>query len=371
MKDRLDFSNQTPVSPRSQGLHDLLQEQIRQGLHPATQMVVVQRGEVLYDQAMGTFRGRPVTHETPFFTFSCTKAFTAMCIHKLVDEGRIELDAPVAEYWPQFGVKGKQSATIRQVLTHHAGLPWGRGEKQVPLWPSWRLTAWDTARTPAEYPPGEKFSYHVVSFGFILGEVLRRVTGSQIHEYFQTHFARPLGMRRSWLKLPLWKLRQTPRLYSGAEDQDEVIKLFNHPLLRTASVPAGSLHSTARDMAVFYHMLVNGGRYAGWQYLEPETIRQATALAFEGWDHLIEREIRYALGFYIGGLTPPKGEPGPAMGARSSLSSFGHFGNRSCMAWADHDHQLVVVFLCNRLLSMVETRRRWTEISNKVWEMIA
>ncbi|MEN8242939.1 MAG: serine hydrolase, partial [Chloroflexota bacterium] len=145
---------------------------------------------------------------------------------------------------------------------------------------------------------------------------------------------------------------------------------FNHPLLRTALIPAASLHSTARDMAVFYHMLVSGGNYAGRQYIKGETIKRATALAFEGWDHLIERQLRYALGFYVGGLAPPPGEPGPAMGHGSSLSSFGHFGNRSCMAWADHDHKLVVVFLCNRLLSMLDTRQRWTEINDQVWDII-
>jgi CubicO group peptidase (beta-lactamase class C family) len=191
-----------------------------------------------------------------------------------------------------------------------------------------------------------------------------------IHKYFQERFARPLGMRCSWIKLPFTRLSQTPRIYSGYEDQDELVKLFNNPLLRTASVPAGSLHSTARDMAVFYHMLVNGGVYHGRRYLREETIRTATTMAFEGWDHLVEREIRYALGFYIGGRQPTGDEPGPPMGVGSSLSTFGHFGNRSCMAWADHDHKLVVVFLCNRLLSLRDTRQRWTEISNKVWEMI-
>jgi CubicO group peptidase (beta-lactamase class C family) len=370
MQDALDFSSQVPVNPRSEKLHALLETQIRQGLHPGAQMAVAYQGEVLYDQALGSFGGEPINRETPFFTFSCTKAFTATCIHKLVEDGLIELDAPVAEYWPQFGVKGKETATIRHVLTHHAGVPWGRGEKQVPLWPFWRLTAWDTARTPAEYPPGERMAYHVVSFGYILGEVLRRVTGMQLHKYFDRHFAQPLGMNHSWLKLPFWKLRQTPLIYSGCEDQDEVIKLFNHPLLRTALIPAASLHSTARDMAVFYHMLVNGGVYAGKRYLKEKTILRAAALAFEGWDHLVERQIRYGLGFNIGGLQPPEGEPGPAMGTGSSLSSFGHFGNRSCMAWGDREHKLVVVFLCNRLLSMRDTRQRWTEISNAVWEMV-
>jgi CubicO group peptidase (beta-lactamase class C family) len=370
MKDYLDFSIPTPVTDRTAALHALLEKQIQQGLHPAAQMVVVKDGEVLYDQVFGVEKGKPITRETPFFTFSCSKAFTAICLHKLIEERKIELDTPVAEYWPQFGNNGKASATVRHVFTHHAGLPWGRGEAQIPLWPSWWLVTWDTARTPAEYPPGEKFSYHVVSYGFILGEVLRRVTGMSIEKYFQENFARPLGMQHSWLKLPLRQLKNTPLIQSGAEDQDEVMRLFNNPFLRTALVPAGSLHSNARDMAVFYHMLVNGGVYQGKRYIKEDTIRQATKLAFEGWDHLIERQVRYALGFYIGGLQPPEGEPGPAMGEGSSLSSFGHFGNRSCMAWGDHDHKLVVVFLCNRLLSMRDTRARWTEISNQVWEMI-
>jgi len=370
MKDFLDFSTPTPVNARTAALHNLLEAQIEKGLHPAAQVVVAKDGQVLYDQALGTARSRPVTPQTPFFTFSCTKAFTAVCLLKLIEEGRVELDAPVTDYWPQFGQNGKAAATIRHVFTHHAGLPWGKGEKQVPLWPFWRLTAWDTARTPAEYPPGEKFAYHVVSYGFILGEVLRRVTGTPIHQYFHRHFARPLGMVRSWFKLPPWKFQQTPLIVSGTPDQDDAIKLFNHPLVRTACNPAASLHSTAQDMAVFYHMLVNDGVYRGRQYLKAETIQQATTLAYEGLDHFLDRKLRYGLGFYLGGLAQKAGDYPPAMGANCSLSSFGHFGHRSCMAWGDREHKLVVVFLCNRLLSNEDTHIRWNEISNQVWEMI-
>lgn len=368
MKDTLDFSTPTPVTGRSATLHALLEEQIRAGLQPAAQMVVAKDGEVLYDHALGSVEGKPTTPEIPFLTFSCTKAFTAACLHKLIEEGKIDLEAPVAEYWPQFAQNGKAGITIRQVFTHHSGLPLGKGEKQVPLWPFWRLVAWDTARWIPEYPPGEKFSYHVVSYGFILGEVLRRVTGVPIHKYFDRHFARPLGMSHSWLKLPLWKYGSTPQVQSGTEDQDNMIKLFNNPFVRTASIPAASLHSTARDMAVFYHMLINGGVYGGRQYLKPETIRQATTMAFEGTDHFMERQIRYALGFYNGGLVQKEGDPGPTMGEQSSPATFGHFGHRSCMAWADHEHKLVAVFLCNRLLSLHDTLARWTDISNAVWE---
>ena len=126
--DLLDFS--APISPKEVGLDsaaltrlaDLFHAQITDGLHPAAQMVVIKDGQVLFDQAVGQFRGgKPVRANTPFYCFSVSKAFTGICIHKLIEEGKISLDAPVAEYWPAFGKKGKDQITIRQVFHHRQG----------------------------------------------------------------------------------------------------------------------------------------------------------------------------------------------------------------------------------------------------------
>ncbi len=113
------------ISPTAvQKLNNVFEQQIQSGLHPGAQFVVLKHGQVIFDGAAGLANIRknvPVTKETPFLIFSSTKAFTAICIHHLVEAGKLELDAPVAVYWPEFGCKGKQSATIRHTFVTPGG----------------------------------------------------------------------------------------------------------------------------------------------------------------------------------------------------------------------------------------------------------
>lgn len=354
-----------------QRLDRLFERMVAEGLHPAAQMVVLRRGRVAFDRAIGAACGRPVTPATPFLAFSCAKAFTAAAVFKLVEEGRIELDAPVARYWPAFGVKGKQAATVRHVLLHQAGIPWRGTYRQIPLWPSWALLTRSVANLEAEYSPGEKNAYHALNYGIILGEVVRRVTGLPFEVYFERAFVRPLGLGNTWMKIPRGELRRSPRLYSGDPEQDNYVRLFNIPVFRRALNPSGSLHSTAREMAVFYQMLLDGGEYGGTRFLQPETIQEATAVAYKAWDVFLEREVIRGHGFQIAHNPPMEGEVGPVMGSGSTTRTFGHFGHRTNMAWADPDSGLVVVFLCNRLLTYEGSRARYTELSNAVWEALA
>jgi CubicO group peptidase (beta-lactamase class C family) len=213
-------------------------------------------------------------------------------------------------------------------------------------------------------------AYHPVSWGTIMGELVRRVSGIPLHRYFDTHFAKPLNLRNSWLKLPFRQLGRTPPILSGAEDQKRAKELFNSLPIRLALLPAGSLHSTAREIAIFYHMLVSGGNYAGKQLLKPETIRAATALGFRGIDQISGRDSLWAYGFHLGGRDSEEEFGESIFGERSTTHSFGHVGNRSCMAWADHDHKLVVAFTCNRFLSYERSRQRWIALNNAVWDAV-
>ena len=202
----IEFS-QTPdpqaagVDPQAaQPLADLFDRMINEGLHPAAQMVVLKDGQVIFDRASGSFEGKPVTAETPFYCFSVTKAFTGICVHKLIEDGQLSLDTRVADIWPAFGKKGKQEITIRQVFLHLAGIPAINRHDHIPFWPSWKLITSRVANLAPEYPPGSKMYYHAVTYGFILGEVVRRVSGTPLDQFFQHHFSGPLGMKNSWMK---------------------------------------------------------------------------------------------------------------------------------------------------------------------------
>lgn len=377
MADSIDYSKKLDAyalgvdAAALRNLEEIFLGQIADGLHPAAQMVVVLDGRVLFDRAAGVFRGKKrVTQETPFYCFSATKAFTGICVHKLIEEGKIEMDAPVVEYWPAFGKHGKDVVTVRQAFLHKAGIPTTKFYQQIPLWPFWPLITWHTANLKPQFEPGQVMAYHPVAWGTIMGELVRRVSGMPLDKYFDLNFAKPLGFKNSWLKLPFSKLRSTPEIQSGADDQKFAKELFNFPPIRCCLLPAGSLHSTAREMAIFYHMLVMGGSYAGKQYLKLETVAAATELGYQGLDHISHRQVLWSYGFHLGGRKSDEKFGESVYGARSTTHTFGHVGNRSCIAWGDFDHKLVVAFTCNRFLSYEDTRKRWIDLNNAVWDVV-
>ncbi len=215
-------------------------------------------------------------------------------------------------------------------------------------------------------------AYHAVTYGFVLGEVVRRVSGMPFKDYFQRHFAEPLGLKNTWFRIPLSALPRSPQIVSGVEDQDLLARIFNLLPIRRSVMPAASLNSTARELAIFYQMLVNQGSYGGKQLVKPETVQQAVTLAYTGWDELIERDTLWALGFHVGGRNAKNSrtDEETVFGARSTRNTFGHMGNRSCMAWGDMDHRLVVTFTCERLIGYMESRDRWRALNNAVWDML-
>jgi CubicO group peptidase (beta-lactamase class C family) len=315
-------------------------------------------------------RRTAVTSETPFLTWSCTKAFTGMCIHKLIEEGKVEWDAPVATYWPEFGCNGKGPATIRHVFLHQAGIPMRGTYRQFLLWMDWDKVTRHVAELAAEFPPGTKSVYHALNYGFIFGEVVRRVTGQPIQDYLRETYLVPLGMRNSWLGLPASQRWRAAGIYTTAREQVLPVIAFSSSAIRGAPLPAATLHSNAREVAVFYQMLLNGGQYAGRRYLQPETIAAATALGYEGPDAALGVWVRWAHGFHLGGMQPKNPVPEPEMGKGSTVRTFGHFGQASCMAWADPDADLVAVFLCNRLLDQAGVYARFRTLSDAVWDAL-
>jgi CubicO group peptidase (beta-lactamase class C family) len=136
-------------------------------------------------------------------------------------------------------------------------------------------------------------------------------------------------------------------------------------------MPAATLNSTARDVATFFQMLLNEGKYGKNQYLKKETISNAITLGYHGYDETIGADMNWALGFHLGGLRRTNDPPGSGMGYKSSLNTFGHFGQNSSMVWADTKHKLVVCFTTNRLLSGEENTLRFQEISDAVWDAIS
>lgn len=373
---RIDYNRHHPgaTAPATRHILDVFHGQIQAGLHPGAQLVVLHQGLPLVDVAAGQAQRRrpqPVRPETVFLTFSVTKAFTAACIHRLLEEGRLAWDEPVASYWPEFGRNHKHTITLRQVLCHQAGLPTRGMYAFLPLWPFPSLSARAIAAVRPQYPPGSLTAYHLLNYGFILGEIIRRVSGQPPEQYLSDTFLTPLGLTHTWLGWPRGRDWQRAGIYAGDPGQRTPVRLFNLPLIRRTPQAAATLHSTARELAIFYQMLLNGGLYAGQRFLRPETIADALRLAYDGKDYTMGARMRWASGFHLGGTYNRGVATGSGMGQASTQRTFGHFGHNSCMAWADPDAQIVVAFTVNQLLDRVPSAARWQAISDAVWAAAA
>ncbi|HSH05613.1 MAG TPA: serine hydrolase domain-containing protein [Anaerolineae bacterium] len=334
------------------------------------QLVVRWRGEVVVDEAVGWTRprhGAPVTPTTPFLTFSITKSLTSICVHHLVERGLLDLDKPVADYWPAFGQKGKGRVTVRQVMLHQAGIPGRWYALLVPLWLNWRGGTWYVARQRPTVRPGQSSAYHAFTTGFVLGELVRRVSGLSVKGYIKKHFWEPLGFEHTYFGLPRGLWGRAAELQRHPGGHWPAWRLFRARMMRTKLFPAANVHSTARELAIFFEMLVQKGEYGGRRLLAAETVERATRLEYAGQDVILKRDVHWSPGFEIGGA---KYIDGYRMGASGGRTTFGHFGFDTCMAWGDFAKEVVIAFNCNTLLSSRASEKRVQALSEAVWAAV-
>jgi CubicO group peptidase (beta-lactamase class C family) len=249
-----------------------------------------------------------------------------MLVHRLARQGAFALDDPIARFWPAFGTNGKDRITIRHVLRHRAGLPYVKSiARDALIATDWDRSVRALARARPHTPPGEVPAYHILSHGFLLGEVVRRVTGSPLTEVFREQIFEPAGITGLRLGGSRVPLRAGPLVAQT---------VFNRRAVRDAVIPAATMAGTARDLALFYQWLLDEGSW-----------RLATTPTSEGeTDRVSRMPIRWSEGFQLGGLSGER-----YIGARSDPLAFGHNGSNACMGWADPGRRLVVAYLTNRL----------------------
>ncbi|HEV7624851.1 MAG TPA: serine hydrolase domain-containing protein [Amnibacterium sp.] len=307
------------------------------------QLVVLLHGGVVLDRAFGC---RP---DALFWTFSAGKPVTALTVHLLAERGLLDLDEPVAAVWPAFAARGKEAVTVRNVLEHRAGFGTLRilGDAVV-LGDRERATA-RVAAAPLVRAPGTAAGYSPIAAGFVLGEVIRRVTGRPERDVVRELILDPTGMHDTHLGLPGRLLPRAVPVHGSSWGGRIVAARVNRPDVRRAVVPSAGLSATARDLAALYRMLLDGGSAGGRRVLAATTVAAALAPSGDdGFDRVARYPIRWSAGFQLGG---PRAVPGTVspMGAASSPRAFGHNGSNCCIAWADPDRDLVVVHLTNRI----------------------
>lgn len=264
---------------------------------------------------------QPWTEETAQLIFSGTKGLTATCILLLLDRGRIALDRPVADYWPQFGEARKDHVLVRHLVSHQAGLPAVEPapEPDEALDPV--LMADRLAAQPALWPPGQGITYHALTFGWLCDGLIRRVDGRSTGRFFAEEVARPLALD-AWIGLPASAAARVARMMRSPdyqvnfgevseEERDLLRRIYagggivgerfvvNDPGFLRAEMAGVNGVATARSMARLYGCLARGGEIDGVRLVAPETLRLAYAPIAAGLDRLTHKPAAFSTGFEI------------------------------------------------------------------------
>jgi CubicO group peptidase (beta-lactamase class C family) len=326
--------------------------------------LLVQCGdETLLDESLGCAR------DTLFLLFSAGKPLTALAVHHLAERGLIDLDAPVCAYWPEYADGGKRGVTVRHVLRHRSGAPVSTGSilGDARIMTDWDRSVWAAERARPRWPAGEVTAYHILSYGFVLGELVRRVSGLEVSSYARQALLEPLGLRETHFGLPHGEERRSAPLrpYSGGPASRLRSAYFNRPAVREAVVPAATVTATAADVARLYRMLLLGGTIDGIRVLREQTVAAAlrpTSADGEK-DRVLRIPIRWAEGFQLGGAV---GRAATAMGTAPGRETFGHNGSYVCSAWADPRRDLVCVYLTNLVVGRADGERHHAAVSDAV-----
>jgi len=335
---------------------------VESGAGGGLQVAVYVGGELVVDVCAGVAGGADrglLGSDTLIHSFSTGKGFTATLVHVLAERGLIDYDTPIAHYWPEFGARGKERATVRHALTHAIGVP------QLPaaLTPA-ELCDWETmcaivAGQKPLWEPGTQSGYHGWTFGWILGETVRRITGLTPAEALRTYVAQPLGIAdEMFYGLPDSELARTAPLVEGnwaaylaglppsapfvrlvAPNRRvwTTAELANRREYLLADTPAGGT-TTARAAARLYAALL--GEVDGVRLLPPARLDLATAVAVSGKDRMMLGTFNKGLGYFLGL---------PDMGGE--LTSFGHHGSGGSVAFADRERGLAFALTRTRLVA--------------------
>ena len=263
----------------------------------------------------------PWLHDTITSVWSVTKTVTALCALVLVDRGGLDLDAPVARYWPAFAARGKEGVLVRHVLSHTAGLPHPDGPTSAADCYDWdAMTARLAAQAP-EWEPGTAAGYHSLTQGFLIGEVMRRITGRTVGDFLAREVAGPLGADFH-IGLPAeFDGRVAPSLPPPSYTEDFTasaaggtqgdagtrggirVRDGNSTPWRRAQIPAGNGVGNARSVALLMSAMACGGTVGGVRLLSEETRDRALEVQYRGEDRVLGMPMAWASGFGVFGRT--------------------------------------------------------------------
>ncbi|MFG2373034.1 serine hydrolase domain-containing protein [Streptomyces sp. NPDC048504] len=354
--------------PRFTAVRTAFEENFRDRGELGAAVTVTVGGETVVDLWGGwadAARTRPWERDTLVNVWSTTKGPVALCAHILADRGLLDLDAPVAAYWPEFAAAGKENVLVRHLLSHRAGLAGLREPHSLAQLYDWELTTERLAATEPWWEPGTRSGYHALTYGFLVGEVVRRVSGLLPSAFLEREVTGPLGIDFT-IGLPEKEAGRAAELVhppaASASEQAAVFSQLapaaiaaltnpvagaaeaNTPEWRAAEIPAANGHGTARAIAALYGVFAGRGTYGGHRVLSPEAaerVREGQGSCRDlvlgaGFAH----DTEIGLGLWLSG---PNGSYG------RNPRAFGHDGFGGSFGLADPEAGVSMGYVMNRM----------------------
>ena len=338
----------------------LIKKQLAEGLHVGIQVSAYQYGEQIVNTWAGTMGPddpRSVKQDSLFCSWSQTKGVAATALHILADQGHIEYDKPVTEYWPEFGKHGKEKVTVAQAMSHQAGIYKAPNLEDIENQTNWERGLRYVENSVPLYEPGTKTGYHGLTYAWIVGGIIEKATGRHIKDVIHEEIAKPLGLENEmYVGIP-----------DGVEDRLTTLEIWDvselgipdgHPFklampdnwwdtindmrVRKACIPSANGHFTANALAKMYGALANGGEIDGVRFVSSERVNSMNRLMTDDMDVVGEVASRKGIGFFLGG------EEVSAYGSR--LSAFGHGGAGGSVSLADPEVGLSISITLNKMM---------------------
>jgi CubicO group peptidase (beta-lactamase class C family) len=371
--------------PGFEPLAETLASILREKPYGGASLCLYVQGRPVFDMWGGprNAEGDPWEEHTPGVSYSTGKGVVSTALHILKDRGLVHYDEPVAKYWPEFAQNGKGAITVRQALTHSAGLYAARTiVESAEVLLDWDRTIQALERAPAAHAPGRFHAYHALTYGHLIGEIVRRVSGKSFSRFVQEDIAEPLGLRdffigapddaiaraaRNIIKAPgrtsdeskehararhksraarvkliarglnMLGIPLSPDRMQRAFTADGIEKWdFSSPEVLRATIPSANGLFSGRDLARFYALLAAGGALDGVRLLSSETVREATQIYTRRPDGVLVVPMQWRLGYHAA-----FSKLGAVRGA------FGHAGYNGSGAWASPLHGAAFGYVVN------------------------
>jgi CubicO group peptidase (beta-lactamase class C family) len=320
----------------------------------------------LYDGSCDARREKPWGPDTLVLVWSATKGIGSACVLHVLQEHGIGIDRTVAEFWPEFAQAGKEKITLARLLSHQAGLC--ALDARVDVLDYNAVIRALEAQKPL-WPPGAAHGYHARTFGFLLDELVRRIDGRTLSQYWREAFAQPLSLD-FWIGLPAGENSRVASVYAAKSGRSPEPKQFyldlvtsgtlarktfsspyglqsvsgmNTPAVRAQPIVSFGGIGSASALAKFYSMLANDGKLEGQTFFSEETIEWMTTALADGMDRVFQIPTAFSAGF----MKDPRNPAGRMFGP--SANAFGHPGAGGANAFADPENRLAFAYVMNQM----------------------